>query len=389
MKIESRLWPIAGIVLLVSGCAYTDSVFGGRAPRLATAPTESGAAPVAAPAPRPAASPAAAASAADPSLDVAGAAPGGDAAELRAAVQRLDDDLSAHQRELQRIDQKLDQDQATYSGLVPAIKAGLRPGSPPDDAGLLRNWNQAQTALDRITDDLAALTALSRVAAGDSRLAAQLGNEVQALAARPPANADASRSQATLGNSVEAARARSDTLVDTLNGQISEKGAFISAQRGSLGEALLAIRELHGPTSPAAAAPSAAAPAAAAGPAPRIQTASAGGAGMAAQPPSGFGDRRPFVVIRFDRPDVAYEDALAVAVKRAQARQPNIGFDVAAISANDGTASGLAANVEASKQHLAAVVRSLVGLGVPFERIVLSASSAPGLSSDEIRIYVH
>ena len=105
-------------------------------------------------------------------------------------------------------------------------------------------------------------------------------------------------------------------------------------------------------------------------------------------PGAGLSSGRPFVVIRFDHPDVAYEPQLHEAVTAALSRLPNLAFDLVAVSAPAGTEAQAAANAEAARANARKVMQSLLDMGVPAERIRLSEVTDPNVVANEVHLYV-
>jgi hypothetical protein len=97
---------------------------------------------------------------------------------------------------------------------------------------------------------------------------------------------------------------------------------------------------------------------------------------------------RPLVVIRFDRPNVPYEDALYAAVKGALDRRPSAVFDVVAMSRSAGTPGAAALGETTARRNAEAVVRSLSQMGLPSDRIHTSSLSSPDASNGEVRVFV-
>jgi len=100
------------------------------------------------------------------------------------------------------------------------------------------------------------------------------------------------------------------------------------------------------------------------------------------------GDRRPLMVIRFDRTNVAYEQALYTAVSRALERRPGAVFDVVAVAPSSGTPGQVALNTTTAKRNADAVVRSLTNMGLPADRINLSSTTSSSAQTSEVQIYV-
>src|SRR5579885_646538 len=88
--------------------------------------------------------------------------------------------------------------------------------------------------------------------------------------------------------------------------------------------------------------------------------------------------RKPFVVIRFERPDPDDAAALYDAVSGALKRRPDVAFDLVAVTRDP----------DAARRNLASVMRSLAAMGLPAERLSLAAAAAADDATDEVWIYV-
>ena len=97
---------------------------------------------------------------------------------------------------------------------------------------------------------------------------------------------------------------------------------------------------------------------------------------------------RPLVVIRFDRPNVSYENALYTAVKGALDRRPNAAFEVVAVSSSGGTAGTSAISETSSRRNADAVMRSLTQMGLTADRVRMSTATSPSAGNGEVDVYV-
>ena len=98
--------------------------------------------------------------------------------------------------------------------------------------------------------------------------------------------------------------------------------------------------------------------------------------------------RRPLVVIRFDRSDVPYKQALYGAVSQALERRPAASFDIVAVAPNRGTPAEVALNTNASKRNAEKVLRSLNEMGLPSARMSLSATTSRTVENTEVHVFV-
>jgi hypothetical protein len=88
-------------------------------------------------------------------------------------------------------------------------------------------------------------------------------------------------------------------------------------------------------------------------------------------------------------PGVDYLPALRAAVAAAQARKPDVVFEVASTAPATGPADAQIAAARDGAAAAAEVARAIAGLGVPNRRISLAARTDPDAKAPEIRVYVH
>ena len=98
--------------------------------------------------------------------------------------------------------------------------------------------------------------------------------------------------------------------------------------------------------------------------------------------------RRPLVVIRFDRPSVAFQQALYNAVSQVLERRPNAVFDLVAVAPSRGGAAKVALNANKSRQHAEAVLRSLLEMGLPPARVAVSGKTSDTAKDNEVHLYL-
>ena len=97
---------------------------------------------------------------------------------------------------------------------------------------------------------------------------------------------------------------------------------------------------------------------------------------------------KPIVVIRFDRPNVNYEQALYTAVNRVLQRKPDATFNLIAVSSVSGGVAKSALNSNATRRNAQAVLRSLVDMGLPPSRVMMSAETSANNPGNEVHIYL-
>jgi hypothetical protein len=169
-----------------------------------------------------------------------------------------------------------------------------------------------------------------------------------------------------------------DRLLNELSDDISRQTAYVGNERANLTTLALAIKngELYGQSlgnrAYASSAPTASLP----------PPGSTGARSFAAE------NRRPLVVIRFDRPNPPYEQALYTAVSKALERRPSAGFDVVAVAPNRGSTAQVSQAQTRSKRNADQVLRTLNDMGLPQNRVSVSSTTSPDTSVSEVHIYV-
>jgi len=99
--------------------------------------------------------------------------------------------------------------------------------------------------------------------------------------------------------------------------------------------------------------------------------------------------RRPLVVIRFDRKNVEFEQALYNAVSRTLERRPSASFELVAIAPASGGAARIALNSNKARRNAEKVMRSLQRMGLPPKRIAVSAQTSQSAQSNEVHLYLN
>jgi hypothetical protein len=106
------------------------------------------------------------------------------------------------------------------------------------------------------------------------------------------------------------------------------------------------------------------------------------------RPAATANQRRPLVVIRFDRQDVPYEPALYTAISRALEWRPTAVFDLVAVSPSAGSDAETAKSADEAQRDAERVMRTLSQMGLPADRVTLSAMFSTGVRDNEVQIFV-
>lgn len=367
---------VLGASLLLGGCSYASDVLwpsltgdnpSGGQQQIAASDAEKAGAPTLGAAAATAAAAPAAASAGQPT----GTYVGQKVTQLRAELTRLQQVVGQRSGQMQQITTATTQDSERYHGTVAAITTRLQLGTTPGNPVLVNQWNQAQTDLDRLSADIAAMNSLANDVAADSDQASYLLQAAKAAFGLSGAIDEDHRQIIALEDDTNRTVVTIDRLLNDLSENISRQATYVGNERTNLTALSLAVKngQLYGSSlmNP--------------GNQSRLSAAPAGAR-------AALDNRQPLVVIRFDRADVPYQQALYTAVSKALQRSPQAAFDIVGVAAGQSSASQAALNQAQSRRNVDKVVRTLTDMGLPPDRLSVSSSTSSQSTSNEVNVYV-
>jgi len=289
--------------------------------------------------------------------------------DLRDQLEDLQDQVRQENTTLQSVRTAIRTNARSYNQTVAGINTRLQVGTTPGNPNLVSSWNQAQTQLNQISTDSSQLNGLLNEVSGSLAMAGFLLEATQAtFAVRGAVDAD-HQQLAVLQDEVSQTAVTIDRLLNELTSDVARTAGFVAAERSDMSALAVAIDNGqyvgNSLASLSSGVPS---------PAPF-----GGGASL-------VGVREPLVVIRFDRPNVDYDAALYGAVSAALERRPNAAFDVVAVS--PGLGQQARTNSARGRRYAEQVVRSLANMGLPLDRVSLSATANPNVQVDEVLVFV-
>ena len=294
---------------------------------------------------------------------------------MRGELQALQSRVNQRNDTLQQIRLTTTQNAQRYHGTVAAINARLQLGTTPGNPILISQWNQAQAELDRIGIDIAAMNSLANEVAADSSMSAFLLESARATYGLAGAIDEDHRQLATLEDETNRSVVLIDRLLNELSEDVSRQTGYVGNERRNLTTLSLAVKngELYG-ASLANRAFYSAAPITSAAP---------------TRTGSFVADtRRPLVVIRFDRPDVPYQQALYTAISKTLERRPAARFELVAVTPSGTSSAQVALGQSKSRKNAERVMRTLTDMGLPADRVNLSSTTNAQASTNEVHIYV-
>ena len=297
----------------------------------------------------------------------------------RAELQRLQGNSVTRSQALQAIRTSTAANAQAYFATVGAINARLQVGTTPGNPILVGQWNQAQAQLDRMHEDIARLNRLSTEVSGDAAFAGFLIESIRATFGLSGAVDEDHRALAQIEDETNRTVVAIDRLLNEVSDDLARQQAYVAGERANLTTLALAIRngELFGQSltnrSFVSGMP--------AGPSPTPVLPSTMG-------PAADDGRRPLVVIRFDRANVAFEQPLYAAVSRALERRPSARFDLVAVTPSRSTGAQGAFGTTAAKRNAEQVLRALNQMGLPASRVQLQAQTSGAASAPEVHLFV-
>ena len=291
--------------------------------------------------------------------------------EIRGDLGRLQGEISDENTSLQSLRGAAQSNARTYHGLVGQINARLQVGSTPGNPELVAQWQQAQLALANVGESITQLNSLAKSASSTSALAAFMLDSTRATFGLYGALEEDHRQLAVLEDEVNKTVVVIDRLLNELTEDIARAQNYYTTERSNLTAQAVAIDngEFIGGSL---------ANRAYGIPAPPL---AGGAAGLVGRTP-------PLVVIRFGRTDVDYDQELFTAVNRALERRPNAAFDLVAVAPGLGNAAQVALAGNKSRRNAEGVLRSLTSMGLPADRVSLSATTNPNAQISEVHVYV-
>ncbi len=298
------------------------------------------------------------------------------AVELREELVRLQKSIGEHNTTLQQLRGKIVQDSQRYHNTVGAINARLQVGTTPGNPILVQQFNSAQGDLDRLSADIAEMNGLATQVSADSTMSAFLSESARAAFGISGAVDEDHRQLTILEDEVNRTVVLIDRLLKEVADDVRRQTNYVATERSNLNLLSAGIKsgEIYGASLVNRA----------------MTSVAESGNGMphSAGKTADITGRRPLVVIRFDKPNVAYQQAVYNAVSRVLERRPDAAFDLVAVAPTTGGPARVAVNSNKSRRYAESVLRSLVEMGLPPGRIAIAGTTSSAATTNEVHIYL-
>lgn len=291
----------------------------------------------------------------------------GDLGALQGRVGALDSRLS-------EIERRHDGQAAEYYAAIATISTQLQAGTTPGNPRLVQRLDTAGRVLDTLGQNIADLNGLAVQIADAASQAAFMMNTVQTTYTLSGAVEEDHQKLTGMEESINQEIARIDRLLNNVNDDITRSAAYLSTERANLRTLSLAVSkgDLYGRSlsgNPFAAAVTTGG----------IQQASFGG--MASGP-------RPLVKIRFDKPNVQYEQPVYMAVSDAMQKYPDARFEILAVHPTGGNAAQVAIESTRARRNAEQVLRTLTQMGLDGNRIDVGYAPSDTAATSEVHVNI-
>jgi len=290
---------------------------------------------------------------------------------------------------------------AEYFANIATINTQLQTGTTPGNPRLVKRLATAQTNLDTLGKNISELNSLAVEIADTASKASFLLDSARSTYAVSGAVEEDHARLARLEDEVNNTIVIIERILNDVNDDITRTTAYLSTEQRNLRTLSLAVSNgnLYGkslanyPFSRAQQSPLLQPASLSAQPAPMVQP-MAQQAPMMEPPRGSFGPSssvgapKPLAKIRFDKPNVAFEQPIYVAVQNALEQYPDTRFELIAVHPTSGNPAQIAIESTRSRRNAERVLRTLTQMGVNLERIDLSYAPSNEAQSSEVHIFL-
>jgi len=281
---------------------------------------------------------------------------------LRAQVAGLQQKLAANSARLGDLRNQGAGAAGSYQEAKAHITTRLQVGTTRGNPELVAEWNTGQGQLDALSANVNALSALGTDVTNDSSTAHFALDQIGATFNVSGAVDEDHRQLQLLEDETSQSIVMIDRLLKEVSDGIQRQTAFVATERANLSILAAAIKsgDFYGGGVIGSLGGG-------------VQTASAGA---------------PLVVVKFDHPDVDYQQILYAALNQALQNRPGANFQVVAVSPTRGTAASVQIAQSTARRHAQDVMRSMTDMGVPATRLNVASTTDPSATVSEVRVFV-
>ena len=297
--------------------------------------------------------------------------------EMYQELQALQDEVNKHDSHLTNLQMQGDSIAGAYYGMTGELSARLQSGTTPGNPEMLEMWNSAGEQLDKLSAQSKDLTRLSNDIANTASRGAFLHDSTRATFGLSGAVEDDHTNLTALEDMVNQDIVRINRMMNVVNDEINRRNAYLRTERLNMQTLSVAIAngELYGQSMSSRLFSRVADTSDERDPAASFN---------AAPVPA----KRPLVIIRFDRPNVQYQQPLYTALSQAMEKYPGAQFDVVAVSPASRNPAEQALASSDARRNSEDVLRTMTQMGVPTNRISMGSETRPNIGATEVHLYI-
>ncbi len=282
---------------------------------------------------------------------------------LRAQVAGLQGKLAANAGRLADLRNQGAGAAGAYQEAKAHITTRLQVGTTRGNPELVAEWNTAQGQLDALSANINGLNALGTDVNNDSSTAHYALDQIGATYNVSGAVDEDHRQLRLLEDETSQTIVMIDRMLREVSDATQRQTAYVGTERANLSTLAASIKsgDFFGGG----------------------VTGSIGGGGLQTAAAG-----TPLVVVKFDHPDVDYQQILYAALNQALQNRPGASFQVVAVSPTRGTAASVQIAQSTARRHAQDVMRSMTDMGVPATRLNVASTTDPATSVSEVRVFV-
>lgn len=260
-----------------------------------------------------------------------------------------------------------------YYTLVAFINTELQSGSTAGNPVLTERWNAAQAKLDTLSQGTGALGILATDVSNEASKAAYLQESVHATYGLSGAVKDDHKKLQKIEDDANQNIVAINRLLTSVNDEINRRMSYLRSEHLNMQTLSLAVAngELYGQNVANS----------------LFRKAAENGQALFKDSATPMG-RRPLVIIRFDRPNVDFQQPVYTAISQALEKYPSAKFVLVAVSPAEGNPARLALASTEARRNGETVLRALTQMGLPMERIRLDAANSKDVTNSEVHLYI-
>ncbi|MCD8525689.1 MAG: hypothetical protein LRY76_05255 [Alphaproteobacteria bacterium] len=306
--------------------------------------------------------------------------------DLQSELVGLQNEVSVLAAEMESLQMSGENQAAQYYALVATVNTQLQSGTTPGNPRLEARVVDAQIALEDLAQNLALMNQLAVRASNAASNAAFLQESIRAAYGLSGGIEEDHVHLAQLEDYTYNTVVVIERILNSANDDMTRTSAYLTTERNNLRTLSVAVTNGDLYSKSLSNRPFSNVEAFNGAPVASVDSPESLSTPMVQQ--AALSGPRALVKIKFDRPDVNYEQALYIAVSEALQRYPNARFDLVAVHPTEGNAAKVAIESTRARRNAERVLRSLTQIGLPADRVDLSYAKSEEARFNEVHLYV-